>query len=203
MDRRAKGSGLFGQPNCHMALRRGSARFGPISNGFAIAAAGANATQRTASQRGSDQKVRQQNVNDEGNFSARPRASRHASKFGAAQHAAHPQWARRSGLRGAAELCGVYCRKSSEMRFTEAAFSVAKTVLPSDLAMYGRERFRLASTLSRRRSPWVHRRFAVPSGTPSLDAFFFVESKLRCNARATIAADIFCFARAVRRRISF
>jgi hypothetical protein len=83
----------------------------------------------------SDQKVRQQNVNDEGNFSARPRASPHASKFGAAQHAAHPQWARRSGLRGAAELCGVYCRKSSEMRFTEAAFSVAKTVLPSDLAM--------------------------------------------------------------------
>ena len=52
-----------------------------------------------------------------------------------ASQAARPQWARRSGLRGAAELCDVYCRKSSEMRFTEAAFSVAKTVLPSDLAM--------------------------------------------------------------------
>ena len=79
--------------------------------------------------------MRQQNVNDESHFNARPRASRHAIKFGKAQHAAHPQWARRSGLHGAAELCDVYCRKSSEMRFTEAAFSVAKTVLPSDLAM--------------------------------------------------------------------
>ena len=115
-------------------LSPGPARFGPIGNGFAVAAGVGNATQRTASQRGSDQKVRQQNGNDEGNFSARPRASRHAIKFGAAQQARPPR-ARRSGLRGAAELCDVYCRKSSEMRFTEAAFSVAKTVLPSDLAM--------------------------------------------------------------------
>jgi hypothetical protein len=71
-------------------LSPGSARCGPVSNGFAVAA-------------------------------------------GVGER--HPQWARPSGLRGAAELCDVYCRKSSEMRFTEAAFSVAKTVLPSDLAM--------------------------------------------------------------------
>ena len=97
----------------------------------------------------------------------------------------------------------VHCRRSSEIRFTEAAFSVAKIVLPRDLAMKGSERRRLASVFRRRKSPSVHRRFAVPSGTPSLDAFFFVESKLRRSARATVAADIFCFASTVSWRISF
>ena len=56
-------------------------------------------------------------------------------KFGKAQHAPIRSGRAGQALSGAAELCDVYCRKSSEMRFTEAAFSVAKTVLPSDLAM--------------------------------------------------------------------
>jgi hypothetical protein len=36
-------------------LSPGSARFGPISNGFAVAAGGGNAAQRWASERRSDQ----------------------------------------------------------------------------------------------------------------------------------------------------
>jgi hypothetical protein len=116
-------------------LSPGSARCGPVSNGFAVAAGVGERHTAQGFAAGPRSKVRRQNVNDEGHFSARPRPSRHAIKFGAVQQAARPQWARRSGLRGAAELCDVYCRKSSEMRFTEAAFSVAKTVLPSDLAM--------------------------------------------------------------------
>jgi hypothetical protein len=134
MDRRAKSSGLFGETNCHIAFAVGppasvrSATVSPLRH-----EAG---TPHSAGLRSEAAiKVRQQNVDDESHFNARLRASRHAAKFGKDQHAAHPQWARPSGLHDAAELCDVYCRKSSEMRFTEAAFSVAKTVLPSDLAM--------------------------------------------------------------------
>ena len=96
MDRRAKGSGLFGEPNCHIpfawvrSLRSDQQRFRRCGRRRERhTALGFGARQRS--------KVRQQNVNDESHFNARPRASRHATKFGKAQHAAHPQWARPSG----------------------------------------------------------------------------------------------------------
>ena len=133
MDRRAKGSGLFGELNCHIPFtwvrslrsdqqwfrRCGRSRERHTALGF-------GARQRS--------KVWQQNVNGESRFNARPRAPRHATKFGK-RNTRPTAVGAPSGLHDAAELCDVYCRKSSEMRFTEAAFSVAKTVLPSDLAM--------------------------------------------------------------------
>ena len=106
MERRAKGSGLFGEPNCHIAfawvrsLRSDQQRFRRCGRSRERhTALGLGARQRS--------KVRQQNVNDESHFNARPRASRHAIKFGKAQHAAHPQWARRSGL----QRCGGALRR--------------------------------------------------------------------------------------------
>jgi hypothetical protein len=134
MERRAKGSGLFGEPNCHIpfawvrSLRSDQQRFRRC---------GRRRERRTALGLGAPQRsnVRQQNVNDESHFNARPRAS--AARDQIRQGVKRPIRSGRAGqaLSGAAELCDVYCRKSSEMRFTEAAFSVAKTVLPSDLAM--------------------------------------------------------------------
>ena len=81
MDRRAKGSGLFDELNCHIpftrarSLRSDRQRFRRCGRGRERhAALGLGARQRS--------KVRQQNVNDESRFNARPRASRHATKFG-------------------------------------------------------------------------------------------------------------------------
>src|ERR1700719_4125438 len=83
-------------------LSPGSVRFGPISNGFAVAAGGGNAAQRLGLGAPQRSNVRQQNVNDESHFNARPRASAARDQIRQGVTRAHPQWARRSGP----ERCG-------------------------------------------------------------------------------------------------